>query len=98
MNLLNSILKIFLGDKKKKDLKGLQPIVDAVHSFEQEIASLTNDELRQKTQQFREEIKNRNLEFQTKIDALKENALTAEISEKEEIYNEIDRLENEMYA
>ncbi len=98
MNLLNSILKIFLGDKKKKDLKGLQPIVDAVHSFEQEIASLTNDELRQKTQQFREEIKNRNLEFQTKIDALKENALTAEIAEKEEIYNEIDRLENEMYA
>ncbi len=98
MNFINSILKLFLGDKKKKDLKELQPIVDRVHTFEQEIASLTNDELRHKTLEFRQIINENNKVFLTQIETLTEDAKTAEVSKKEEIYNEIDRLENEMYA
>ncbi|MDO9262233.1 MAG: preprotein translocase subunit SecA, partial [Flavobacteriaceae bacterium] len=98
MNLLNSVLKLFLGDKKKRDLKELQPIVDRVHTFEQEITSLTNDELRQKTSDFRQIIKEKNKDFLLQIETLTEEAKTAEVSKKEEIYNEIDRLENEMYA
>ena len=93
MNLLNSVLKLFLGDKKKRDLKDLQPIVDRVHTYEQEIASLTNDELRQKTLDFRQEIKENNQVYLDQIEALTEEAKTAEVSKKEEIYNEIDRLE-----
>ncbi|MDP3353117.1 MAG: preprotein translocase subunit SecA [Flavobacteriaceae bacterium] len=97
MNLLNSVLKLFLGDKKKRDLKDLQPIVDRVHTFENEITSLTNDELRQKTIDFRKEIKENNKVFLDQIEALTEEAKTAEVSKKEDLYSEIDRLENEIY-
>ena len=98
MSLLNSVLKLFLGDKKKRDLKDLQPIVDRVHTFENEIALLTNDELRQKTLDFKQEIKANNKVYQDQIEILTEEAKTAEVSKKENIYNEIDRLEKEIYT
>ncbi|MDH3381064.1 MAG: preprotein translocase subunit SecA [Flavobacteriaceae bacterium] len=97
MSLLNSVLKLFLGDKKKRDLKDLQPIVDRVHSFENEIASLTDDELRQKTLDFRQEIKDNNQVYLDQIEALTEDSKIADVSKKEDIYNEIDRLEKEIY-
>ena len=53
MSIINSVLKVFVGDKKKSDLKLLQPIVAKVASFEKEISSLTNDQLREKTDYFR---------------------------------------------
>ena len=31
MGLLNSILKIFVGDKSKKDLAGIYPILDEIN-------------------------------------------------------------------
>jgi len=34
MSILNSVLKVFVGDKQKKDLKILQPIVYDVKKFE----------------------------------------------------------------
>jgi preprotein translocase subunit SecA len=33
MSVINSLLKIFVGDKKQQDLKKLQPIVGQVHSY-----------------------------------------------------------------
>ena len=49
MSILNSVLKLFVGDKKKSDLKLLQPIITNVRAFESEISKLSNDELRAKT-------------------------------------------------
>ena len=33
MNILNSVIKLFVGDKQQKDLKDLQPIVADVKKF-----------------------------------------------------------------
>ena len=49
MSILNSVLKLFVGDKQQKDLKLLQPIVAKVKTFEASISSLSNDQLREKT-------------------------------------------------
>mgnify|MGYP000886933222 FL=1 len=56
MSFLNSVLKAFVGDKKKKDLKLLQPLVDKVRSFDKEMSKLSIDELRGKTNTFKEAI------------------------------------------
>ena len=37
MSLINSVLKVFVGDRTKKDLKLLQPIVDKVRAFDNEM-------------------------------------------------------------
>jgi preprotein translocase subunit SecA len=98
MSILNSVLKIFIGDKQKKDLKLLQPIVDKVHVFEGEMNSLSNDELRLKSEKFREQIKEATKVFTDKISALEEEAKTAHVDRKEQIYVEIDTLKDESYA
>ena len=97
MSILNSVLKVFVGDKKKSDLKLLQPIVKKVANFEKEIATLTNDELRAKTIYFKEKIAEGTSDFTLKINQLKEEAHDANVDRKEEIYTEIDELEDASY-
>ena len=97
MGIFNSVLKAFVGDKKKKDLKLLQPVVDKVHKMEGHILELSNDELRAKTTEFKQKIKNGTQEFEDRIAALKEEAVEADVDRKEEIYAEIDKLEDDLY-
>ena len=97
MKLLNSVLKIFVGDKNKKDLKLLQPIVAAVLAFETEMNGLTNDQLRAKTIEFKQKISEGTKEIYTQIDALTTESVEATIDRKEEIYAEIDNLKDAAY-
>ncbi|HIP27295.1 MAG TPA: preprotein translocase subunit SecA, partial [Flavobacteriaceae bacterium] len=97
MSLLDSIIKVFVGDKKKKDLKELEPFIKKVHAFDAEMESLSIDELRAKTTYFKQKITDATKQFQDKIKSLKEEAETANIDRKEEIYTEIDTINNESY-
>lgn len=97
MSILDSVLKVFVGDKRKKDLKQLQPLVDDVRSFDDAMAKLSLDELRQKTAEFKEKIKVANADINEKIAALKKEAEDTNIDRKEEIYKEIDQLNEESY-
>ncbi|KGL63780.1 preprotein translocase subunit SecA [Polaribacter sp. Hel1_85] len=98
MNILNSVIKLFVGDKQQKDLKGLQPVVEDVKKFELAFSKLSHDELRAKTIEFKERIKDATKEFNDKIIALEEEAKTAEIDRQEDIYTEIDSLKDEAYT
>ncbi len=97
MSLLNSVLKVFVGDKKKKDLKILQPLVESVRTFDEEMEALTLDQLREKTIFFKQKITDAVAEIEERIIQLKSEIETANIDRKEEIYSEIDDLENESY-
>jgi len=97
MNFINSVLKVFVGDKTKKDLKLLQPIVNEVRSFDSQMESLTLDQLRNKTAEFKQKIKDNIKPFEDKISALNIEIETAHIDRKEEIYKEIDILNEESY-
>ena len=97
MSILNTVLKLFVGDKNKEDLKLLQPIIAKVNAFEGEMSKISNDELRNKTATFKLKIAEGTKEFTSKIEKLNEEAKTANIDRKEEIYAEIDQLSNESY-
>ncbi|MEO9570190.1 MAG: preprotein translocase subunit SecA [Polaribacter sp.] len=97
MNILNSVIKLFVGDKQQKDLKGLQPVVEDVKKFELAFSKLSHDELRAKTIEFKERIKDATKEFNDKIISLEEEAKTVEIDRQEDIYTEIDSLNDEAY-
>ncbi|MCZ7610484.1 MAG: hypothetical protein M5U17_10005 [Ignavibacterium sp.] len=51
--MLKIIKKIF-GDKYEKDLKQLWPIVTEINEYYESIKNLTDDELRNKTKEFKE--------------------------------------------
>lgn len=97
MSVLNSIIKLFVGDKQQKDLKSLQPIVEKVRSFENSLSNLSNDELRAKTIEFKSKINDATKSFLDKITELEEEAKSADIDRQEEIYAEIDKLKDEAY-
>lgn len=98
MSIINSILKIFVGDKSANDIKAIQPIVNKFKSFEGALQQLSNDELRAKTIFFKEKIKEARAEKDAKIEQLKAEAeVTVDIDARENIYVEIDVLEKEAY-
>tara|TARA_B100000242_G_C43054946_1_gene493498 strand:+ start:1481 stop:4843 length:3363 start_codon:yes stop_codon:yes gene_type:complete len=94
MSVLNSILKIFVGNKAKKDLKEISPIVLSINSLEENYSNISNDELRTKTNEFKKEIKSLKKPFQEKIDVLNGNISNeSEIEKKEKLYNDIEEIE-----
>ena len=47
MSIVNSLLKVFLGDKSGKDLKKLTPLVDEINKHFHGMSDISNDELRE---------------------------------------------------
>ena len=98
MGILDSVLKIFVGDKSKQDIGEIQPIIDKIKTFESAIGQLTLNELRAKSDEFRDRIKEDQKEVQQEIDNLEKKSETEEdINVKEDIYNEIDQLKHDRY-
>ena len=96
--MLSILSKIFGGNKSQKDVKLLMPIVEKVNQFLKQYESLTNDELRGKTTEFRTRIKNHLQEIDNTVEAKKAEAEALpveEISQRDVIYQQIDKLKKE---
>ena len=99
MSFINSVLKVFVGDKSEKDVKSLQPLVKEIKSFEQRLEGLSHDELRQKTASFKAKIAEDCKEVNDKIAELQAEVENSnDIDRNEEIYSEIDKLNEEAYT
>ncbi|PWJ34220.1 preprotein translocase subunit SecA [Sediminitomix flava] len=87
--------KIF-GTKSEKDLKEILPYIKQIHAEGDKLLQISDDELRAKTIEFKEVIKDHLKEIDGEIAQLKlqidENP-QMEIEEKEEIFGKIDKLE-----
>ena len=98
MSFLDSVLKVFVGDKSKQDVKSITPLVNKIKTFEAALEALSHDELRAKTVFFKEKIAEARQPLQTKIDALLIDAEKEEdIDKREDIYSEIDAIKDEIY-
>ena len=96
--MLGKILKLFVGDKSKKDLKLINPIIEKIHSFEQVMSSLSNDELRAQTNEFKNQINNSIAEINSQIDKIKkEIEEITDFDKKEGLFGQIDKLNEEAY-
>ena len=99
MGLLDSVLKVFVGDKSKQDVKSISPIVDEIKTFEKALEALSHDELRAKTVEFKSKIADARASFNAQIDELNTKAEnTEDIDEREDIYLEIDNIKDEIYT
>ena len=89
------ISKIF-GNKASRDMKEIQPWVEKVKAVYPEIRKLSNDELRAKTQELKQIIKNSAVEENKKIEELKATIEDTELEKREAIFSQIDKLEKEV--
>ena len=98
MSFLNSVLKVFVGDKAKQDVKALSPIVEQVKSFESALEQLSHDELRAKTAEFKAKIADARKPLQDEVDQLLKDAEeTEDIDKREDIYEAIDKIKDDIY-
>ena len=97
MSFLNSLLKVFLGDKSGKDLKKLTPLVDEINNYFNKITSISNDQLRNKTIEFKKLISDETKELNKSVSNLNDQ-LSKDLSndKKEEIFKQIESLENDL--
>ena len=94
MSILNTILKTFVGDKSKKDIRAIQHLVDQINKHQLEFEGISNDELREKTAVFKAKIQDSRIAIDTEIRDL--NTVLKEITDidqREDIYNRVDILE-----
>ena len=92
--LLNVIGKLF-GNKYDKDVKEITPIIEQINAEYGKLSTLTNDELRAKTSDFKNQIADFISSDKQKIETLTKEASLSETptEKKETLYKEIDTLE-----
>ncbi len=95
--MFEGVLKKIFGDKNKKDLKELSPIIESTDHAYRELFNISDDQLRDKTNEFKLVIESACVEINKKKTELKKQALSTalNISEKESIYNQLDTLEKQ---
>ncbi len=98
MSILNSLLTMIFGSKSEKDMKEISPIVAKIKEVYPSLASLSNDELRARTQSLRDKIQAAIKEDLDKIESIKAENDSPEcpIEAKEANYKKIDELEKEV--
>jgi preprotein translocase subunit SecA len=92
------ITKIFGGSKSEKDVSKLDPIVKQINQHFESYRSLSNDALRAKTDAFRDQIRTYVREIDEQINALNAEAEAldpADITGRDERYNQVDELRKE---
>ncbi|MFS4431588.1 preprotein translocase subunit SecA [Chryseobacterium sp. S90] len=98
MSFLNKVLKGFLGDKKAQDLKEVKKVVTKIKAVEPNIQQLTDDGLRQKTAEFKENIKSATSKITAQIEQIKEQIKNStNVDEKEALFSKIESLKKESY-
>jgi preprotein translocase subunit SecA len=93
--MIGFISKIFGGSKSDKDVKKIQPLVGEINRFYNDYQSLSNDELRNKTHEFRKRIHDHLKDIDAEIAAKKAESEVGDeedIQSREAIYNEVDKL------
>jgi len=96
--MLGILSKIFGGNKSEKDIKQIQPVVEQINQYFAAYQSLSNDELRGKTVEFRARIREHLGKIDTQIAELNKQAEELpfnDISGKDVIYQQIDELKKE---
>jgi preprotein translocase subunit SecA len=93
--MIQNILKKILGDSNKNVFKDINPLVEQTKVEFAKIQSITNDELREKTTEFKSRIKEYTADIEEEIQTLKDKTQdhSTDVDAKDEIFQQIEKLE-----
>ncbi|MEM9259514.1 MAG: preprotein translocase subunit SecA, partial [Bacteroidota bacterium] len=93
--MFKAIKKLF-GSKQDRDVAKYQPVVEEVNAVFATLSGLSNDELRNRTLEFRQRIAEYLSSIDTEIISLNEQAeAEANFREKDRLYKEVDKLKEQ---
>src|ERR1017187_8561823 len=89
--------KLFGGSKSEKDVKVITPYIAKISTFFDQYQSLSNDELRNKTAEFKKRIKEYLTETDDEINRKEEEEQldSVDIAGRDHIYQEVDEMGKE---
>ncbi|HOZ80462.1 MAG TPA: preprotein translocase subunit SecA, partial [Ferruginibacter sp.] len=96
--MIGILSKLFGGNKSEKDVKKIQPNVAKINEFFSQYQGLSNDQLRNKTQEFKARIKEHLAAIDEEIASKKAAAEaldSGDISGRDDIYHEVDALKKD---
>jgi preprotein translocase subunit SecA len=97
MSIINNVLGLFLGNKYERDMKEINPYIEKIRLEYEKLKNLSNDSLRDLTEEIKKEILGSIEGDENEIKSLREHSEKEEdVYRKEEIYNEIDKIEKQI--
>jgi len=96
MSFLAKTLQTLFGTKSEKDIKSLQPYVQKTNDEYGKLHQLSNDALRNQTQEFKQIINNHVADFDKRINDLKAQANeTEDLGKKDALFEEAEKIVKE---
>ncbi|MFA6933056.1 MAG: preprotein translocase subunit SecA [Bacteroidales bacterium] len=95
-----NFLSSLFGNKSQRDLKELKPILESCLKAYPNISKLSNDELREKTQEFKNKISSTISQEEAVVNQIRERLDTEfdmPVPEKQSLYTELEDLEKKIY-
>ena len=95
MAIVDKILGTLLGNKSEKDIKKINPLIQIINDEVDKLSNLSNNQLRGKTSELKNDIKDFFKIEQDEIDSLKQDIEDDkfDLTEREDVYKQIDKLE-----
>lgn len=90
---LNDFLTKLFGNKSQRDLKEITPYVEKIKAVYPSIQQLSNDELRAKTDQIKQQIQDYVAEERAQVEELRKGIDEKELEEREAIWSQVDKIE-----
>ncbi len=98
LGIINKTITKIFGSKSDRDLKDLLPMVNVINAEYAKLPSVSNDQLRSKTVEFKERIREHLKEIEHEIQQTEQQAESdpdMDLQEKEELYRKVDSLKKE---
>ncbi|MCB0663334.1 MAG: hypothetical protein KDC24_11385, partial [Saprospiraceae bacterium] len=96
LKFLKNPLQSLFGTKQEKDVALYQPLVDEINEYFERLKGLSNDELRNKTKEFKKQIADHLAGIDEDLKTVRSRAIEMEdIHEKEALFKELDELQKE---
>ena len=94
--MISGLIKKVFGDKNAKAVEGLWPIVDEINEHYKKLIDLSDDELRGRTDDFKNRIEEHVGEMKSEIESLKEKLTEDDVEDKDNIYERIEALSKDL--
>lgn len=97
--MLNFVSKLIGGSKSDKDIKQIQPIVDEINKIYSGLSSLSDEEIKAKTQEYKDAIKEHVKELEDEKEELQRKLQDEALSPKEtqDSHDRIKKLDDEIF-
>ncbi len=93
---MKTFLKKLFGDKQAKDLKILWPVVEEINEEYEKIKDFSDEQLKNKTIEFKEKIQNFTAEARQKIEDINKRLQSDEEQDIHSVYAELEEAEEEL--